>query len=97
MELIQGEELDVNVSFPEDYGKAELAGKPALFKVKVNEIKVKELPVIDDEFAKDVSEFDTLEAYKHDIRNKLVEKAEHKAKHETEDKIIEKVVERCNY
>lgn len=88
-----GEETEVNVSFPEDYGKAELANKPALFKVKVNEIKVKELPALDDEFAKDVSEFDTLEAYKDDIRKKLVEKAEHKAKHETEDKIIEKVVE----
>ena len=88
-----GDELDVNVSFPEDYGKAELAGKPALFKVKVKEIKVKELPVPDDEFAKDVSEFDTLEEYKADIRNKLVERAEHKAQHENEDNVIEKIVE----
>ena len=75
-----GAELDVNVSFPEDYGKAELAGKPALFKVKVKEIKLKELPALDDEFAKDVSEFDTLEEYKTDIRKKLVERAEHKAR-----------------
>ena len=88
-----GAELDVNVSFPEDYGKAELAGKPALFKVKVKEIKVKELPVLDDEFAKDVSEFETLDEYKADIRNKLVERAEHKARHENEDNVVEKVVE----
>lgn len=88
-----GTEFDVNVSFPEDYGKADLAGKPALFKVKVKEIKVKELPVPDDEFAKDVSEFETLDEYKADIRNKLVERAEHKALHENEDNVIEKVVE----
>lgn len=88
-----GSELDVNVSFPEDYGKAELAGKPALFKVKVKEIKLKELPVLDDEFAKDVSEFETLEEYKADLRAKLVEKAEHKAEHENEDNVINKVVE----
>ncbi len=88
-----GAEVDVNVTFPEDYGKAELAGKPALFKVKVKEIKLKELPVLDDEFAKDVSEFDTLEEYKADIRKKLVEQAEHRAHHENEDKVIEKIVE----
>lgn len=89
----KGAEVEINVTFPEDYGKEELAGKPALFKVKVNDIKVKELPVIDDEFAKDVSEFDTLEEYKQSIRKKLFDDAEHKAKHETEDKIIEKVVD----
>lgn len=88
-----GAELDVNVAFPDDYSKTELAGKPALFKVKVNEIKIKELPVVDDEFAKDVSEFETLEEYKTDIRKKLVEKAEHKAKQENEDNVVEKVVE----
>ncbi len=88
-----GEEKDVNVSFPEDYGKAELAGKPALFKVTVKEIKVKELPVLDDEFAKDVSEFDTLEDYKADLRKKLVDQAEHKAHHENEDNVVKKVVE----
>ena len=87
------EEKDVNVSFPEDYGKAELAGKPALFKVTVKEIKVKELPALDDEFAKDVSEFETLEEYKTDLRKKLVENAEHKAHHENEDNVVEKVVE----
>lgn len=88
-----GEEKDVNVTFPEDYGKAEFSGKPALFKVVVKEIKVKELPTLDDEFAKDVSEFDTLEQYKSDLRQKLVEKAEHKAHHENEDNVVEKVVE----
>jgi len=88
-----GDEVDVNVTFPEDYGNKELAGKPALFKVKVNEIKFKELPVVDDEFAKDVSEFETLDEYKADLRKKLTEAAEHRAKHETEEKVIEKVVE----
>lgn len=88
-----GEERDVNVTFPEDYGKSDLAGKPAVFKVKVKEIKVKELPTLDDEFAKDISEFDTLEEYKADLRKKLVERAEHKAHHEDEDNVIEKVVE----
>lgn len=88
-----GEEKDVIVAFPEEYGSTELAGKPALFKVAVKEIKLKELPVLDDEFAKDVSEFDTLEQYKADLRQKLVEKAEHKAHHENEDNVVEKCVE----
>lgn len=88
-----GDDVDVNVSFPEEYQKEELAGKPALFKVKIKEIKVKEMPAVDDEFAKDVSEFDTLEEYKQDLKNKLIHNAEHKAEHETEDNIIDKVVE----
>ena len=88
-----GADVEVNVTFPEDYGKPELAGKPTLFKVKIKEIKLKELPSLDDEFAKDVSEFDTLEEYKNDLRQKLVEKAEHKAEHENEDNVVEKVVE----
>ena len=88
-----GVEMDVNVTFPGDYGKDEFAGKPALFKVTVKEIKVKELPTLDDEFAKDVSEFETLEQYKTDLRQKLVEKAEHKASHENEDNVVEKVIE----
>jgi trigger factor len=88
-----GADVDVNVTFPEDYQQKELAGKLANFKVKVKEIKVKEVPQIDDEFAKDVSEFDTLEEYKADIRKKLTEAAEHKAKHETEDEVIKEVVE----
>lgn len=88
-----GAETEVNVTFPEDYHQKELAGKPTLFKVKVNEIKVKELPAIDDEFAKDVSEFDTLEAYKEDLKKKLLETAEHQAEHETEDAVVNKAVE----
>lgn len=91
--LAVGEEKDVNVTFPENYGSAELANKAALFKVKIKEIKVKELPALDDEFAKDVSEFNTLEEYKADLRMKLVEKAEHNAQHENEDNVVEKVVE----
>ncbi len=88
-----GEEAEVTVSFPEDYGKEDLNGKPALFKVTVKEIKVKELPAIDDEFAKDISEFDTLEEYKKDLRNKLEETAKHKAEHENEENVIQKVAE----
>ena len=88
-----GEEAEVTVSFPEDYGKEELNGKPALFKVTVKEIKVKELPAVDDEFAKDISEFDTLEEYKKDLRNKLEETAKHKAEHENEENVIQKVAE----
>lgn len=88
-----GEEKDINVTFPEDYGKSDLAGKAVIFKVKVKEIKLKELPALDDEFAKDVSEFDTLEQYKEDLRKKLVENAEHKAHHENEDNVVEKIVE----
>ncbi|HOL92150.1 MAG TPA: trigger factor [Clostridiales bacterium] len=89
----KGEEKEVNVTFPEDYHNKDLAGKPAVFKVTVKEIKVRELPNLDDEFAKDVSEFDTLEEYKADLRKKLLERAEHMAHHENEDKVVAKVVE----
>ena len=65
-----GEECEINVTFPEEYHAAELAGKPATFKVTVKEIKVKELPELDDEFAGEVSEFDTLDEYKKDIEAK---------------------------
>ncbi len=88
-----GEELEVNVTFPEAYGQETLAGKEAMFKVKINGIKFKELPEIDDEFADDVSDFETLAEYKEDIRKNLTEKKEHSRKHEKEDKVIEKVVE----
>lgn len=87
------EEKDINVTFPEEYFSKELAGKPAVFKVKVHEIKAKELPAMDDEFAKDVSEFDTIEELKASIKKNLEEQNEHKAKHEIEDKAIEKVCE----
>ncbi len=86
-------ETEVNVTFPENYQAKELAGKPATFKVTVKEIKTKELPVADDDFAKDVSEFDTLEEYKADIKAKLAEKKEAEAKNAKEDAVIEKIIE----
>lgn len=88
-----GKEVEVNVTFPEDYQAEELAGKPALFKVTVKEIKAKELPELDDDFAKDVSEFDTLEEYKADIKKNLTEKKEKQAKTAKEDAVIEKIIE----
>lgn len=88
-----GEEIDVNVTFPKEYHAEDLKGKDALFKVKINGIKVQELPELDDEFAKDVSEFDTFEEYKADVAKKLKEANKAKAKQETEDKIIEIIVD----
>ena len=82
------EEKDINVTFPKEYFSKELAGKPAVFKVKLHEIKKKELPKLDDEFAKDVSEFDSLKELKEDIKKKLEHENEHRAKHETEDAVI---------
>ena len=87
-----GEEVEVNVTFPEEYHAEELKGKPALFKVTVKEIKVKELPELDDDFAQDVSDFDTLDEYKADIKAKLVEKAEKVAKNEKEEKLIDAII-----
>lgn len=87
-----GDEFDVTVTFPEEYHAEDLKGKPAVFKVKVNSIQYKELPALDDEFAKDVSEFDTLDALKADIREKLVEQAEKTAKQERENAVIDKLV-----
>lgn len=87
-----GEEKVVNVTFPEEYHEASLKGKPAVFKCTVKEIKVKELPAADDEFAKDVSEFDTLAEYKDDIRSKLAEKKEAQAKREKQNKAVDKAV-----
>ena len=91
------EEKDINVTFPEDYFSKELAGKPAVFKVLVHEIKVKEVPAIDDELAKDASEFDTLKEWEDSIRKDLQEKNDHKAKHEMEDAVIKKVVENAEF
>ena len=87
-----GDEVEVNVTFPEEYHAEELKGKPALFKVVVKEIKVKELPELDDDFAQDVSDFDTLDEYKADIKAKLVEKAEKVAKNEKEEKLIDAII-----
>lgn len=88
-----GKELDVNVTFPEEYNAKELAGKPAVFKCTVNAIKVKELPEVDDEFAQEVSEFDTLDEYKADIRARLLKEKEEDAKRVKEDAVIEKIIE----
>ena len=85
------EEKDINVKFPEEYFSKELAGKDATFKVKLHEIKVKELPAIDDEFAKDVSEFDTLKDLKASIKEKLVEDKKNQAKYQLEDTVIKEV------
>lgn len=89
----KGEEVEVNVTFPEDYFEESLRGKEALFKVVIHEIKEKELPELDDEFAKDVSEYETLEEYKNSIRERLEKEAKEKEKVELEERIIEKVVE----
>ena len=88
-----GKELDVNVTFPEEYGAKELAGKAAVFKSKVNGIKVKELPAVDDEFAQEVSEFDTLDEYKADIKAKLLKEKEDEAARAKEDAVIGKIIE----
>lgn len=87
------EEKDVVVTFPEEYHSADLAGKEATFKVKVNEIKRKSLPALDDEFAKDVSEFESLEELKTDIKNKLEKKSEEDKENYERQAIIEKVAE----
>ena len=86
------EEIEVHVSFPEEYHAKELAGKPALFKVVIHEIKRKELPELDDEFAGEVSEFDTLDEYKADLRAKLSETKQQQATTENENNVVEKVV-----
>ncbi len=88
-----GEEFDVNVNFPEEYQAPELAGKPAVFKVKVNEIKTTELPTLDDEFADEVSEFDTLEAYKEDLKSNLADKKAKEALSIKENAVIDKIIE----
>ncbi len=89
-----GDDAQVNVAFPEDYHASELAGKPAVFKVKINAIKIKELPALDDEFVKDVSEFDTLDELKVDTLNSLKDEAEKKADQEMENLVIEEAVKR---
>ncbi len=89
-----GDEVDVNVTFPEQYQAADLAGKPATFKVKINEIKAKELPELDDEFAKDVSEFDTLAEYKESLKKDLEKKKQDEAKRTKEDEAIQKIIDK---
>lgn len=88
-----GDEFDVNVTFPEEYHAEELKGKAATFKVKLHEIKVKEMPAIDDEFAKDVSEFDTLAEYKADLKAKAIERKEKQSDADVENQIVEQLIE----
>ena len=85
------EEKDINVKFPEEYFSEELKGKDAIFKIKLHEIKKKEMPTLDDEFAKDVSEFDTLKELKASIKEKIEEENKNKAKYETEDAAVKAV------
>ena len=87
-----GEAVEVNVTFPEDYQAEELAGKAAIFKVAVKEIKEKELPTLDDEFAGEVSEFDTLDEYRNDVKKKLEEKREKDAKNAKEDAVVDAII-----
>ena len=87
-----GDDVDVKVTFPEDYNAKDLAGKEALFKVKINEIKEKELPELDDEFASEVSEFDTMAEYREDVKKNLAEKKEKEAKDKKEDAVIEAII-----
>ena len=89
-----GDEVEVNVTFPEEYQAKDLAGKPAVFKVKIHEVKAKELPELNDEFAQDVSEFDTLEEYKADLRKNLEVQKENEAKRTKEDEAIAKIIEK---
>ena len=89
-----GDEVEVNVTFPEQYQAADLAGKPATFKVKINEIKAKELPELDDEFAQDAAGVDTLAEYKEEIKKNLTEKKETEAKKTKEDEAIQKIIDK---
>ncbi len=89
-----GDDVEVNVTFPEKYHSADLAGKPALFKVKIHEIRAKELPELNDEFAQDVSECDSLDAFKEEIRGRLTEQKENAAKRTKEDEAIQKIIDK---
>ena len=91
-----GDEFDVNVTFPEDYQAKELAGKPVVFKVKLNSLKKEELPELDDEFAKDVSEFETLNEYKESVKAKLQERNDKAAEAEVEEKLVDALLEKMS-
>ena len=91
--MSKGDEKDINVTFPEDYPSDDLKGKATVFQIHLHDIKEKEIPVLDDEFAKDVSEFETLDELKEDIRNRLTQAAEKQAEAKTEDNVLKEVVE----
>ena len=88
-----GDEKEINVTFPEEYHVDELKGKPVMFKVSVKEIKEKQLPELNDEFAQDVSDFDTLAEYKDDLKNKIADRKSREAKAKQEDEAIAKIIE----
>ena len=88
-----GDEFDIDVTFPEEYGAEDLAGKPAVFKIKLHEIKVRELPAVDDEFAKDVSEFDTLKELKADLKKKALERKKKAADEAVENDLVQQIVD----
>lgn len=87
-----GENFEINVTFPENYHSKELAGKPAVFKIVLHELKVRELPELDDEFAKDVSEFDTLDEYKADIKKRIQKAKDKRSETEVEDALVEQII-----
>ena len=89
-----GDEFDITVKFPEDYGAENLAGKESVFKIKLHELKVKELPELDDEFVKDVSEFNTIAEYRDDIKKKITERREHEADHKFEHAALHALLEK---
>lgn len=93
---VAGSDVDVNVTFPEEYHAKELAGKAAVFKVKVNEVRTKEYPELDDEFAQDVSEFETFEEYKADVKANLLTKKENEAKNKKQQQVMDKVIENAS-
>ena len=90
-QALAGEEVEVNVTFPETYHAENLAGKPVVFNVKVNDVKVKEVPALDDEFAKDTTEFETLAELRADVKAKLEEQAKNAADAEMRNALVEKV------
>ncbi|MDO4938646.1 MAG: trigger factor [Lachnospiraceae bacterium] len=90
-----GDEFDINVTFPENYGSKDLAGKPAVFAIRVKEIKAEELPELDDEFASEVSEFDTLAEYKADLQKKLETEKANRNKAIKENRVVDKAIENC--
>ena len=91
--LKPGDEKEINVTFPEDYGNEDLKGKEAVFKVKIHEVKEKELPELDDEFAKDVSEFDTLDEYRTSVRERLENQVKQEAKNLMEAQLIARIAD----
>lgn len=91
-----GDEVDVNVTFPEDYHAADLAGKPAVFKVKIHKIQANELPELNDEFASEISEFDTLDEYKTDVKEKLIENKQKEANRAKENAVVDVIIENAS-